>query len=94
VDNIPPALIGQLIDLLADQQQVRRVAAGVDVRTGRFLEGAGEMLDGLVRSGAPGRTDLSRESGRRARAPFQRDTPLPSASHRAAILGEAISAGA
>jgi UPF0042 nucleotide-binding protein len=51
VDNIPPALIGHLIELLSDQQQVRRVAAGVDVRTGRFLEGAGEMLDGLVRSG-------------------------------------------
>jgi UPF0042 nucleotide-binding protein len=51
VDNIPPALIAQLIELLADQQELRLVAAGVDVRTGRFLEGAGNMLDSLAKSG-------------------------------------------
>lgn len=51
VDNIPPALIPHLIDLLTDEQELRRVAVGVDVRTGRFLEGAGDVLDALVRGG-------------------------------------------
>jgi UPF0042 nucleotide-binding protein len=51
VDNIPPALIPHLIELLTDQQELRRVAVGVDVRTGRFLEGAGDVLDALIRGG-------------------------------------------
>lgn len=52
VDNIPPALIGHLIPLVSDQNHaLRRVAVGVDVRTGAFLEGAGDVLDGLVQGG-------------------------------------------
>ena len=51
VDNIPPALIEQLVELLTDEQELRRVAVGVDVRTGRFLEGAGRGLDALVQGG-------------------------------------------
>jgi UPF0042 nucleotide-binding protein len=51
VDNIPPALISQLIGLLTDEQELRRVAVGVDVRTGRFLEGAGEVLDAVIEGG-------------------------------------------
>jgi len=51
VDNIPPALIPHLIELLNDQQELRRVAVGVDVRTGRFLEGADDVLDSLIRGG-------------------------------------------
>ena len=51
VDNIPPALIPHLIELLTDEQELRRVAVGVDVRTGRFLEGAGDVLDSLIRGG-------------------------------------------
>jgi RNase adapter protein RapZ len=51
VDNIPPALIPHLIELLDDQQELRRVAVGVDVRTGKFLEGAGDVLDSLIRGG-------------------------------------------
>lgn len=51
VDNIPPALINQLIGLLPDEQELRRIALGVDVRTGRFLEGAGDVLDSLVQGG-------------------------------------------
>jgi UPF0042 nucleotide-binding protein len=51
VDNIPPALIPQLVGLLSDVQELRRVALGVDVRTGRFLEGAGDVLDALIAGG-------------------------------------------
>lgn len=51
VDNIPPALIPHLIELLTDEEGLRRVAVGVDVRTGRFLEGAGDVLDSLIRGG-------------------------------------------
>jgi UPF0042 nucleotide-binding protein len=51
VDNIPPALIPELIGLLTDEQELRRIAVGVDVRTGRFLEGAGQVLDSIAQSG-------------------------------------------
>lgn len=51
VDNIPPALIPHLIELLTDERELQRVAVGVDVRTGRFLEGAGDVLDALVQGG-------------------------------------------
>ncbi len=51
VDNLPPALIPELIELLADEQELRHVAVGVDVRTGRFLEGAGNALDSLIQGG-------------------------------------------
>jgi RNase adapter protein RapZ len=51
VDNIPPALIPHLIDLLTDTAELQRVGIGVDVRTGRFLEGAGEVLDALIQGG-------------------------------------------
>src|SRR5882672_1014721 len=51
VDNIPPALIPELIELLTDEQGLRRLAVGVDVRTGRFLEGASPVLDALAQGG-------------------------------------------
>jgi UPF0042 nucleotide-binding protein len=51
VDNIPPALIPQLIELLEKGGELPRVAIGVDVRTGGFLEGATRVLDGLVAGG-------------------------------------------
>jgi UPF0042 nucleotide-binding protein len=51
VDNLPPALIPELIGLLTDEQELPRLAVGVDVRTGRFLEGAGQVLDSLAQSG-------------------------------------------
>ena len=50
-DNIPPALIPELIGLLTDEQELRRVAVGVDVRTGKFLEGADQVLDSLIQGG-------------------------------------------
>jgi UPF0042 nucleotide-binding protein len=51
VDNVPPALIGQLVSLLQGGDEVTRLGVGVDVRTGSFLEGAGEALDALARGG-------------------------------------------
>jgi RNase adapter protein RapZ len=51
VDNIPPALIPQLIELLEKGGELPRVAIGVDVRTGGFLEGATRVLDGLTAGG-------------------------------------------
>jgi UPF0042 nucleotide-binding protein len=51
VDNIPPALIPQLIELLEKGGELSRVALGLDVRTGGFLEGATDVLDALVAGG-------------------------------------------
>jgi len=51
VDNLPPALIPKLIELLTDPQALRKIALGIDVRTGSFLEGAGAVLDELKASG-------------------------------------------
>jgi UPF0042 nucleotide-binding protein len=56
VDNLPPALIPKLIELLYAPQAgqggtLQRVALGIDVRTGSFLEGASDVLDDLARSG-------------------------------------------
>ena len=50
VDNLPPALIPQLVEMLGDGA-LERVGLGLDVRTGSFLEGAGEVLDALERGG-------------------------------------------
>ncbi len=52
VDNIPPALVPQLTQLLGGDGEPHRVALGVDVRTGRFLEGSSAVLDALHESGA------------------------------------------
>jgi len=51
VDNIPPALIPQLLELLAKGGELSRVGLGVDVRTGGFLEGAASVLDALIAGG-------------------------------------------
>lgn len=51
VDNIPPALIPQLMQLLQGGE-LTRVAVGVDVRTGGFLEGVGGLLDTLSAGGS------------------------------------------
>jgi UPF0042 nucleotide-binding protein len=51
VDNIPPALIPQLLDLLSKGGELSRVALGVDVRTRGFLEGAGSVMDSLIAGG-------------------------------------------
>lgn len=51
VDNLPPALIPALVNLLAAGGELNRVALGVDVRTGTFLEGAAKVLDDLIAGG-------------------------------------------
>lgn len=50
VDNIPPPLIPGLVDLLRDSEP-RRIGLGLDVRTGSFLEGAGDILEQLSAGG-------------------------------------------
>jgi len=51
VDNIPPALIPQLIELLEQGGELPPVALGLDVRTRGFLEGATPVLDALSKAG-------------------------------------------
>lgn len=51
VDNLPPTLAPALVQLLADGGELLRVGLGVDVRTGGFLTGAGDLLDQLAASG-------------------------------------------
>jgi UPF0042 nucleotide-binding protein len=51
VDNIPPAIIPQLIELLSQERDLEHVAVGVDVRTGGFLEGAGGLFDTISAGG-------------------------------------------
>lgn len=51
VDNLPPALIPSLVSLLSQGGELSRIALGVDVRTGTFLEGAAHVLDDLIKSG-------------------------------------------
>ncbi len=51
VDNIPPALIPRLLELLGDNPELTRVGLGIDVRTGSFLAGADAILDRLSDSG-------------------------------------------
>jgi UPF0042 nucleotide-binding protein len=51
VDNIPPALINRLIDLLGDDRELTHLGLGIDVRTGGFLAGTEEILDDLTKSG-------------------------------------------
>jgi len=51
VDNLPPPLIPSLVSLLGASGELNRIALGLDVRTGSFLEGAATALDDLVNSG-------------------------------------------
>jgi UPF0042 nucleotide-binding protein len=51
VDNLPPKLAPQLVTLLAEGGELPRLGLGIDVRTGGFLAGAGDLLDGLIASG-------------------------------------------
>ncbi|HSN82520.1 MAG TPA: RNase adapter RapZ [Polyangiales bacterium] len=51
VDNLPPALVPELLDLVSNEGRLRRVGLGIDVRTGTFLSGAEDMLSKLEASG-------------------------------------------
>ena len=50
IDNLPVALIPSLVELWETREDVRRVALGIDVREGHFLEEFPRVLDEL-RSG-------------------------------------------
>lgn len=51
VDNLPPTLAPALVELLAEGGELSRIGLGIDVRTGAFLAGAGDLLDRLHASG-------------------------------------------
>jgi UPF0042 nucleotide-binding protein len=51
VDNLPPSLVPELLELVSTEGNLRRVGLGIDVRTGTFLSGAEDMLSGLEASG-------------------------------------------
>jgi UPF0042 nucleotide-binding protein len=61
VDNLPPPLFAGLLDLLErgneraeggeEPPTIKRVGLGVDVRTGAFLEGVGEVFEDLRERG-------------------------------------------
>ncbi len=51
VDNLPPALAPELIDLVSSEGKLGKVGLGIDVRTGAFLSGAEETLSALESSG-------------------------------------------
>jgi UPF0042 nucleotide-binding protein len=51
VDNIPPSLIPQVMTLLTEGDHLTRVAVGIDVRTGGFLEEAATLFDNLRAAG-------------------------------------------
>lgn len=51
VDNLPPALAPELIELVSSEGKLGKVGLGIDVRTGAFLSGAEETLSALEGSG-------------------------------------------
>ena len=54
IDNLPPALIGQLVSLTAlPGSRVRRIAVVCDVRGGEFFQEIAQALDALEASGHP-----------------------------------------
>jgi UPF0042 nucleotide-binding protein len=53
VDNLPPALAPNLMELLESGNERVPVGLGIDVRTGVFLEGANHALDELKTRGFP-----------------------------------------
>jgi len=54
IDNLPPALIGQLVSLTAlPGSRVRRIAVVCDVRGGEFFQQIAKELDALEAAGHP-----------------------------------------
>jgi len=91
VDNIPPALINRLIDLLGDDRELTHLGLGMDVRTGGFLAGTEQILDDLTKSGlrtevvfldSNDETLIRRFSETRRTHPLEKDGDLISAIRR------------
>lgn len=51
VDNLPPALVPNMAELAAGSGEVKKLALGVDVRSGLFFEQADKVLDELTAMG-------------------------------------------
>ena len=51
VDNLPPPLLPQMLATLAPEAAIAKVALGIDVRTGAFLEAADPIFQGLSAGG-------------------------------------------
>lgn len=47
VDNLPPPVVVGLLELLAQSGELKRIALGIDVRTGSFLEGTSALIEEL-----------------------------------------------
>ncbi len=51
VDNLPPPVVPQMLATLAPEAAISKVALGIDVRTGAFLEAADQVFKDLTASG-------------------------------------------
>ncbi len=51
VDNLPPPVVPQMLATLAPEAAIAKVALGIDVRTGTFLEAADPILKDLSAGG-------------------------------------------
>jgi len=51
VDNLPPSVVPQMLATLAPEAAISKVALGIDVRTGAFLEAADQVFNDLTASG-------------------------------------------
>src|SRR6056297_3990951 len=47
VDNLPPKLVTQFIDLCKSSSEVEKIAIGVDIRGGRFFDDLEQELESL-----------------------------------------------
>ena len=85
VDNLPPGMIGSLIELFVhDGSKVERAAVVSDVRGGAYFDELAAVLDELDRIGPRAPRAVPRRRGPDAAQPLQGDAPAPSARARAA----------
>jgi UPF0042 nucleotide-binding protein len=88
VDNLPPALAPNLLELLEGGGEHVNVGLGIDVRSGTFLEGALHALDELKTRGFPAQV-LFLDASDEALVPRFSETRRP---HRLAVSGDLQSA--
>ena len=80
VDNLPPGMIGSLIELFVHEgSKVERAAVVSDVRGGEYFEELAAVLDDLDRMRAAPPRAVPRRRGRDAAQPLQGDAPAPPA---------------
>ncbi|HEX6244486.1 MAG TPA: RNase adapter RapZ [Polyangiales bacterium] len=88
VDNLPPALAPNLLELLESGKERVPVGLGIDVRSGVFLEGATRALDELNTRGFPAEV-LFLDASDEALVRRFSETRRP---HRLAVSGDLLSA--